>query len=123
MRFFWHVDDRAFVGAEVAVVVIFGIDAAGGDPAGGLGGGRPVVVGPGTGPVGFERGPIRQVGVEQYLQIGPQRGQFGPQARYFVGRLRPQFRYELTAQLSLHRQLDTPGARISHDPAAGRIRA
>jgi hypothetical protein len=74
MRFLWHVDDRAFVGAEIGVVVIFGIDATRGDPTGGLGGGRPVVVGPGTDPVGFQRGPVRQVGVEQNLQVGPQRG-------------------------------------------------
>ena len=50
-----HVDDRAFLGAGVDVLVVFGVDPAAGDPAGGLGVAGPVAVGTYRGPLGFDR--------------------------------------------------------------------
>jgi hypothetical protein len=67
-----HVDDGAFLSVRVDVLVVFGVDPAGSDPARRFGVAGPVAVGAGA--IAFERWPVRQVGVEQDLQIGPQRG-------------------------------------------------
>ncbi|SLD79089.1 Uncharacterised protein [Mycobacteroides abscessus subsp. massiliense] len=49
-------------------------------------------LGPGPGPEGanrvvLDRGAVTEIGVEQDLQIGAQRGELGPQRRDLVGRL------------------------------------
>jgi hypothetical protein len=72
MRLGRHVDDGAFLGVRVDVLAVFGVDPAGGYSARRFGVARPVAVGAGA--IAFERWPVRQVGVEQDLQIGPQRG-------------------------------------------------
>ena len=74
MGFGRHVDDRAFLGADVRVAVevlaIIRVDSAAGHPAGGLGVPGPVAVRADGGAIGFERGPVRQVGIEEDLQVG-----------------------------------------------------
>jgi hypothetical protein len=72
MRLGRHVDDGAFLRIRVDVLAVFGVDPTGGDPARRFRGARPVSVGAGA--IAFERWPVRKVGVEQDLQIGPQRG-------------------------------------------------
>jgi hypothetical protein len=47
---------------------------------------------------------LLEVGVEQDLQAGAQRGQFCPQCRDLVGRLRAYFGGQFPTQLRLHRQ-------------------
>ncbi|RAV15097.1 hypothetical protein DQP55_06950 [Mycolicibacterium sp. GF69] len=54
---------------------------------------------------------MRQVRIEENLQVGPQRGQLRPQSRHLVGGLGPHLGLELTAQLRLQRQLVFPPRR------------
>ena len=113
LRFGGHVDDRTFFGARLALVdVDVGVGAAqhlvesaAAHPAGGLRVWCPVAVVAHGGAVVFERGPVRQVGVEEDLQIGPQRGELGTQRGHLVSGLGLQFVGQLAAQLRLHRQL------------------
>ena len=92
MGFGRDVDDRIFFRSHVGTVV--GVDSAAGHPAG-------------THRLAFglNRRPMTQVGVEQVLQIGPQRGQLGAQRGHLVGGLGAYLGRELTAQLRFDRQL------------------
>ena len=117
MRLGRHVDDRALLGVRIDLLDlgvalvrgVLGVDAAAADPAGGVAAVRPRFCVRAA--VGLDGMPVRQVGVEQELQIGPQRGQLGAQRRNLVGLLGTQFGDQLTAQLRLHRQLVLPTRR------------
>ena len=53
----------------------------------------------------LQRRTVAELGVEQDLQVGAQRGQFGPQLRHLVGGLRAQLGGQLSAQLGFDGEL------------------
>ena len=53
----------------------------------------------------LQRRTLAELGVEQDLQVGTQRGELGPQLRHLVGGLRAQLAGQLAAQLGLHGEL------------------
>ncbi len=55
--------------------------------------------------VALQGRPVAELGVEQDLQVGAQRGQLGSQLRHLVGGLRTQLGGQLAAQLGLDREL------------------
>ncbi|OBK47349.1 hypothetical protein A5656_30500 [Mycobacterium gordonae] len=114
-RFLGNVDDRCFLfagGLFLRLLLTDGGDPIAGHPVGGRaftvrgGAGRPIGQRPRRFPVqSLEGRTVFEVGIEQDLQVGPQRGQFRPQRRDLIGRLSPYFRGQFAAQLRLHRQL------------------
>ncbi len=101
MRHRGDVDDGAFLGADVGDLDVGDVEAARGHAPRGARGRL----------VGLDGRTVRQVGVEEDLQVGPQRGQFGPQRRDLVGGLGPQLGGQFAAQLALDGQLVLPARR------------
>lgn len=56
------------------------------------------------GSFGFDRGPMREIGVEDDLEVGSQRRELGTQAGHLVGGLRPNLRRQLAAEMGLDGQ-------------------
>ncbi len=94
LRLGGHVDDRAFLGARLGLRAGRGVDPAGDHPA--------------RRAVGLQGGARLQIGVEQDLQIGAQRREFGAQCGHLVGGLGTQLGRQLPTQLRLHREFVLP---------------
>ncbi|CKN69738.1 Uncharacterised protein [Mycobacterium tuberculosis] len=106
-----HIDDRGLVGAAGATTPADRHNPIAGYPVRG----RALAIEGTRGPGLFLHGPQRrtvlEVGVEQNLQAGSQRGQFGPQGCYLVGGRSAQLRGQLAAQLRFQGQLVLPARR------------
>ncbi|RUP04713.1 MAG: hypothetical protein EKK34_12405 [Mycobacterium sp.] len=119
-RFLGDIDDRDVLKRRLLVrfVLAHGGHPVAGHPVGGralavLGGvGRPIGQRPRRFPVErLEGRTVFEVGVEQDLQVGPQRRQFCPQSGDLVGGLSPYLGGQFAAQLRFHRQLVLPARR------------
>ena len=64
---------------------VLGVDPADADSAHGVSAGSPFAEHPRTAPIRFDRMPVRQVGVEQELQVCAQCGQLSTQCRHLAG--------------------------------------
>jgi hypothetical protein len=105
------VDDGAFFGVGIGVVAVLGIESAADHPAGDVaavatflprhvvGLDRPVGERVHAGAFGLDGRAMLQVGAEEDLEVGAQRGQLGAQAGHLVGGLCPHLRGEFPPEL------------------------